>query len=78
MTELVLNITEIYPQEKEHPVIENPNNLTTVTCGNCGAEVRNVFNLTRLSGESYSVRCSTRNDVGQQCLNTFKVAVSEK
>jgi|GEM_PF-3189582 len=78
MTELVLNITEIYPQEKEHPVIENPNNLTTVTCGNCGTVVRNVFNLTRHSGESYSVRCSTRNDVGQQCQNTFKVAVSEK
>ncbi|CAM3948089.1 hypothetical protein [Pseudoalteromonas byunsanensis] len=78
MTDLVLNIMEVYPQEKVHPEIENPDNSTTVTCGNCGAEVRNVFNLTMRTGENYSVRCSTRNDAGQQCLNIFKVTISEK
>ncbi|MCF6436760.1 hypothetical protein [Pseudoalteromonas sp. MMG022] len=78
MTKLVLNITEVYPQEKVHPEIENPNSSTTVTCGNCGTEVRNIFNLTRYAGESYSVQCRSRNDVGQQCLNAFKVEVSEK
>lgn len=78
MTDLVLNVMELYPKEKAYPAIEKPEYSTTITCGHCGAEVRNVFNSTTRVGEISSVRCKAIDDIGRQCLNRFKVVVSEK